>query len=727
MMMKKDTMLEKGYTAWLSAMLDIAKHYRLDYSEEHVKATVAWEMGAPADVILDEMAKKLGLGRVTRDFHPNDLDPMSVPFILTLDNGRLGVVTHLDASGQCAVQFTEDQGLETTLTSEQLAERAKSITLLRPLHSIPDARVDNYIRPYKKNWFWDLALKDWRRYSDIMLASMIANVLALAGMLFSMQVYDRVVPSQSVPTLWVLFGGVMLAITFEFVMRMVRVHISDVVGKRADLRISDRVFGRALRIKNSARSKSTGSFISQIRELESVRELITSTTLSALSDLPFFLLFTVILWMIGGPLVFVVLLALPLLLIPGILIQKPLAKLANEGMRESAVRNASLVEAVESLEDIKLMRAEQRFQNQWNHCNEVSAEISMRQRFLTSLLMTWTQEVQSIVYAVVLLVGCYLVMQGDMTTGALVGTTILASRTIAPLAQISGVLSRWQQAKVARKGLDELMQRPIDQENGQKMVHKAQIAGEYALSDAVFYYDEEAKAVNLAISRLNIKPGEKIAILGKNGAGKSTLLQVLAGMQQVQQGQVVLDNVNIKQIDPADLRRDVALHNQHARLFFGSVHENITMGRPQATDEEIHEALVISGALAFVQQKEDGLNFLIHEGGVGLSGGQRQALLLARNIITQPQVLLLDEPTAWLDEISEWNLISQLSTWGKDKTLIIATHRLALLQLVDRIIVMDNGRISLDGNKEDILNKHFRPKGQTAAATAKPAASKEAS
>jgi len=727
MMMKKDTMLEKGYTAWLSAMLDIAKHYRLDYSEEHVKATVAWEMGAPADVILDEMAKKLGLGRVTRDFHPNDLDPMSVPFILTLDNGRLGVVTHLDASGQCAVQFTEDQGLETTLTSEQLAERAKSITLLRPLHSIPDARVDNYIRPYKKNWFWDLALKDWRRYSDIMLASMIANVLALAGMLFSMQVYDRVVPSQSVPTLWVLFGGVMLAITFEFVMRMVRVHISDVVGKRADLRISDRVFGRALRIKNSARSKSTGSFISQIRELESVRELITSTTLSALSDLPFFLLFTVILWMIGGPLVFVVLLALPLLLIPGILIQKPLAKLANEGMRESAVRNASLVEAVESLEDIKLMRAEQRFQNQWNHCNEVSAEISMRQRFLTSLLMTWTQEVQSIVYAVVLLVGCYLVMQGDMTTGALVGTTILASRTIAPLAQISGVLSRWQQAKVARKGLDELMQRPIDQENGQKMVHKAQIAGEYALSDAVFYYDEEAKAVNLAISRLNIKPGEKIAILGKNGAGKSTLLQVLAGMQQVQQGQVVLDNVNIKQIDPADLRRDVALHNQHARLFFGSVHENITMGRPQATDEEIHEALVISGALAFVQQKEDGLNFLIHEGGVGLSGGQRQALLLARNIIMQPQVLLLDEPTAWLDEISEWNLISQLSTWGKDKTLIIATHRLALLQLVDRIIVMDNGRISLDGNKEDILNKHFRPKGQTAAATAKPAASKEAS
>jgi ATP-binding cassette subfamily C protein LapB len=698
---------QKGYAAWLSAMLDVARHYRLDYSEEHVKATLAWEMGAPQESVLDEMAQKLGLARVTRDFHPADLDPMSVPFIVALDNGRLGVVTHMDASGQCAVQFTEDQGLETPLTAEQLLARVQSITLLRPLQTIPDARVDNYIKPYKRNWFWELALKDWRRYSDIMVAAMIANVLALAGMLFSMQVYDRVVPSQSIPTLWVLFGGVMIAIVFEFVMRMVRVHISDVVGKRADLRISDRVFGRALRIKNSARSKSTGSFISQIRELESVRELITSTTISVISDLPFFLLFTVILWMIGGPLVFVVLLAIPLLLV-----QRPLGKLSSEGMRESAVRNASLVEAVESLEDIKLMRAEQRFQNQWNHCNEVSADISMRQRFLTSLLMTWTQEVQSIVYAIVLLVGCYLVMNGDMTTGALVGTTILASRTIAPLAQISGVLSRWQQAKVARKGLDELMQRPIDREDGQKMVHKAQIAGEYQLNDAVFYYDEEEKVANLAIARLKIAPGEKIAVLGKNGAGKSTLLQVLAGMQQVQQGQVVLDNVNIKQIDPADLRRDVALHNQHARLFFGSVRDNITMGRPQATDEEIHQALIISGALPFVQQKENGLNFLIHEGGVGLSGGQRQALLLPRHIIMQPQVLLLDEPTAWLDEISEANLIHHLSAWGKNKTLVIATHRLALLQLVDRIVVMDNGRITLDGSKDEILNKHFRPKGQ---------------
>ncbi len=528
-------------------------------------------------------------------------------------------------------------------------------------------------------------------------------------MIFSMQVYDRVVPAQSYPTLWVLFAGVMMAILFEFCMRMVRTHLSDVIGKRADLRISDRVFGHALRLKNNVRSKSTGSFISQIRELESVRELITSTTIGAVADLPFFLLFVFILWMIGGWLVLVVLLALPLLVIPGLLVQRPLARLANEGMRESAVRNATLVEAVQSIEDIKLLRAEQRFQNQWNHTNDVASSISMKQRFLTGLLLTWTQEVQSIVYVVVLLVGCFMVMNGDMTTGALVGTTILASRTIAPLSQISGVLSRWQQAKVARNGLDELMKRPVDQPEHGKLVHKAVLHGNYQFSNAIFYYDEEEKIADVAIGKLNIQAGEKIAILGRNGAGKSTLLQMLAGMRIAQQGQVLLDNISIGQLDPADLRRDMGLLSQTGRLFFGSLRENLTMGMPEASDEDIERALTLSGALPFVQKQKNGLNYMIQEGGFGLSGGQRQTLLLARLLISQPNIVLLDEPSASLDEMAEAHLIEQLKQWIGHRTLIIATHRTAMLQLVDRIIVMDQGRIVMDGAKEAILREQSEP------------------
>lgn len=694
--------------SWLTAMVSVAKHFRLDFSQENVRVTMSWESHMPKDVLLEDMARQLGMALVFIDARSLKLDPWRMPLIAEFDNDQVGVLSKIDKEGNVSVAFSSDAGLEITLPAHEILERITSLAILRPLQSFPDARVDNYIKPYKKDWFWSIALRDWKRYGDVMLAAMVANVLALAGMLFSMQVYDRVVPAQSEPTLWVLFGGVMLAILFEFSMRMVRVHISDMIGKRADLRISDRVFGHALRIKNNVRSKSTGSFISQIRELESVRDLITSTTLSALSDLPFFLLFTFILWLIGGPLVFVVLLALPLLLIPGLLVQRPLAQLSNEGMRESAVRNATLVEAVESIEDIKLMRAEQRFQNQWNNSNDVAATISMRQRFITSLLMSWTQEVQSIVYAVVLLIGCYMVMAGDMTTGALVGTTILASRTIAPLAQISGVLSRWQQAKVARKGLDELMQRPTDMPENGKQVHKAVIHGNYALKNAVFYYDEEEKIADLTIAQLNIKAGERIAVLGRNGSGKSTLLQLLSGMQMVQQGQVLLDNININQLDPADIRRDMGLLNQNARLFFGSIRENITMGKPQASDEDIERALILSGAMDFVQQQKNGLNYMVMEGGNGLSGGQRQSLLLARNLILLPNILLLDEPTAWLDEMSEHQLIEHLHHWLGNRTLVVATHRLALLKIVDRIIVLDNGRIVLDGPKATIMQQHYR-------------------
>lgn len=703
------------YEPWLQAMLNVAKHYRLDFSQEHVRVTISHESDSPRQLVLEDMARQLGLGLRLVKADASLLDPWRLPLIAEFTGGQIAVLNRMDKEGNVSLQFSGDDGLETVLSRDELATRLTTLMVLRPLESTPDARVDDYIKPYQKNWFWQLALKDWRRYSDIMLVAMVANVLALSGMVFSMQVYDRVVPSQSEATLWVLFGGVMLAITFEFIMRMLRVHISDVIGKRADLRISERVFAHAMRIKTGARSKSTGSFIAQIRELESVRELITSTTIAAVSDLPFFLLFVAILWLIGGPLVLVVLLAVPLLLIPGLLVQRPLGRLSSEGMRESAIRNATLVEAVQGLEDIKLMRAEQRFQNQWNNTNDVAAGVGMKQRWLTGLLLTWTQEVQSIVYAVVLLVGCYLVIRGDMTTGALVGTSILASRTIAPLSQISGILSRWQSAKVAKKGLDDLMRRPIDEPQRGKKVHKAHLRGSYQLENIDFYYDEEEKLSVLNVPRLNIRAGERIALLGRNGSGKSTLLQLLAGLHEPQQGSILLDGIALNHLDPADVRRDMQLLSQQARLFFGSVRDNIVMGNPLATDEEIHQALEVSGALEFVRKQKMGLSYVISEGGGGLSGGQHQALLMARALLTSPNILLLDEPTARLDEVSEKQYIGHLKGWlGPQRTLVVATHRLPILELVDRIIVLENGRIVMDGPREAILAEHAAPRPQAA-------------
>jgi ATP-binding cassette subfamily C protein LapB len=698
-------MTKINYQPWLQAVLTVAKHYRIEPSEERVRLQLDWNQNQNLDEILLLMTRQVGLNLRKVKFSNDVVNPWRLPVIVELNDGQVGVIDKADTEGNVSIQLSGDQGLSQKFAVGALKHIVKSIYVLRPEKSVPDARIDEYIKPYEQSWFWSIVLQDWKRYIDIMFASLMANILALATIIFSMQVYDRVVPSQSIPTLWVLAGGVLIAAVFEFILRVSRVYLSDIIGKRADLRISDRVFGHALRIKNSERSKSTGTFISQIRELEGVRDLVTSTTMGAIADLPFFFLFLIIFAIIGGNLFWVMLVVVPLMILPGILVQKKLAELAQEGMRESSIRNAILVEAVQGIEDIKLLRAESRFQNQWNHMNEVSADISMQQRKIVGVLTAWTQKIQGLTYAAVILVGCFAVMEGEMTTGALVACSILSSRMLAPISQITGILGRLQQAKVAKKSLDELMQKAVDQPDQAHLVHKEVLNGDYELKNVMFQYTEDDPRPSLAIRHLKIKAGEKIAILGRNGAGKSTLLQILSAMQFPSNGTVHLDGLDISLIDPADVRRDMGLLNQNAQLFYGTIRENLTLGAPLARDEDILKVLKVTGALVFVQEKKEGLDHLVLEGGVGFSGGQRQALLLARLLIRQPNILLLDEPTAAIDDVAEKQLIDHLKGWLSNRTLVVATHRRAVLELVDRIIVMNDGKVVMDGPREQVLNQ----------------------
>ncbi|MFV5364285.1 type I secretion system permease/ATPase [Acinetobacter oleivorans] len=703
-----------NYQPWLQAILVVAKHYLIDPSEEKLRLQIDWSKEQTIEDVLTLATRQIGMNYRKAQLNLEEISPWHLPVIIEMKDGQVGVIDKIDANQNLSVQLSGDQGLAQIFSFDILKSHVINIYILRPEKSVPDARIDEYVKPYEASWFWEIILRDWKRYIDIMFASLVANILALATIVFSMNVYDRVIPAQSVPTLWVLAGGVLIAAIFEFCLRVARVFLSDILGKRADLSISDLVFGHALRIKNKERSKSTGTFISQIRELEGVRDLVTSTTISAIADLPFFLLFLIIFWLIGGNLFWVMIVVVPLMIIPGILIQKPLAKLASEGMRESAIRNAMLVESVQGIEDIKLLRAESRFQNQWNHMNEVSADISMRQRKLVGVMMAWTQKIQGLAFAIVVLVGCFAVMKGEMTTGALVACSILSSRMLGPIAQISGVLGRLQQAKVAKTGLDELMKKPVDQPPYAHLIHRPVLSGNYELNQVEFRYNETEGKPILLIPKLNIKAGERIAILGRNGAGKSSLLQLLAGMQEPIKGQIKLDDIALGLIDPLDIRRDIGLLNQNAHLFFGSIRENLKLGAPLATDSDVLKALDLSGALEFLQEKKEGLDYQILEGGAGLSGGQKQALLVARLLIRKPNVLLLDEPTAAFDDVSEKQFIEQLQSRLGNKTLIVATHRRAILELVDRIIVVNNGKIVMDGPKEQVL-KISQPKQQIGA------------
>jgi ATP-binding cassette subfamily C protein LapB len=688
---------------WLELLARVARHYRLPVSEQRARLAAQWDLGGDEDARILALARATGL--TVRFSTPQEvkLSGWRLPMIVRLADGEIALIDGIDGDDQARLVLPGDRGGQTRLSLAELRAAATGFVVPRPSRSSPDARVDTYIRPFEDHWLRQILMRDAPAYGHVMVASVVTNLLGLAGVLFSMQVYDRVVPAASIPTLTILFVGVLVSIAFDFALRRLRTNIVDVLGKRADLRISDRVFGHALRVRNQSRPASTGTFIAQLRDLDQVRDMLTSTTITTVADLPFFLMFLGLLWYIGGLLALVPVVALVLLLLPGLLAQRRLRMLATESMRESSLRNAMLVEAVQGIEDIKALQAEDRFHQQWNHYNAVAGEAQLRLRGLTNGLSVWTQSVQNGVYAAIIFVGAPLVISGSITTGVLVATSILGSRMMAPMAQVTQLLGRWQHAKVAMGSLNQIMALPVDSADADHRIPLPAVTGAFTLRSAVFTYADPNAPPALTVAGLEIAAGERIALLGRNGAGKSTLLQGLSGMLQPVSGEVLLDGLALHQIDPADVRRDVGLLTQSSRLFHGTLRENLTLGAPSASDTEIMAVLAMVGADAMLRRMRDGLGHVVQEGGRGLSGGQVQALLLARLLLRQPMVALLDEPTAAMDEATERHFIQRLGEWGRDRTLVVATHRMRMLDIVDRIIIIDQGGVILDGPRDQIL------------------------
>lgn len=687
---------------WIDVLRQLALNYRMTHSLEGVRLAAAADGSKSEEQRIRHIARNLGLRLRFVVPEQAKFNHWHLPVAVALSNGNAALITAISCDGIANVVLGGEEGLSQAMPLNRLMEQVERIVLARPARAVTDIRVDDYIKPFREDWLRRIILNDWRSYGAVLVASLIANSLGLAGIIFSMQVYDRVVPAQSFNTLYVLFSGVMLCIVFDFLMRRMRMSIIDIVGKRADLQMSDVVFGHALRVRNDVRPSSTGSYIAQLRDLEQVREMLTSTVVAAFADIPFFLLFLGIFWMIAGELVFIPIVALVLLLLPGLLLQRRLRACASEAMRESSLRNAMLVETVQGLEDIKMMQAEQRFQQQWNHYTAVTGAAQIRQRGLTNSLGVWTQNVQTGVYAVTVFAGAPMVISGDITTGALVGASILGSRMLAPMSQLSQMLGRLQQARIAKNGLDQIMQMPVDQPEQEQRIEVSRIHGRYCCREARFSYGQGMPPA-LQIRELRIEPGERIAVLGKNGAGKSTLLQAMSGLLPPVEGEILLDGLALGHIDPADVRRDVGLLTQNSRLFHGTLRDNVTMGLPSASCSQVQEALEMVGADSFITKLPSGLEHAIQEGGIGLSGGQRQSILLARLILRDPSVVLLDEPTAAMDDMTERHFIERFAAWSLGRTVVIATHRMRALDLVTRIIAVEGGRIALDDSRDAAL------------------------
>jgi ATP-binding cassette subfamily C protein LapB len=580
-----------------------------------------------------------------------------------------------------------------------------------------DVRANEFIAPHRPNWLLAEYMRHWPSLVHQSVGAFAINCLALAGSLFSMQMFDRIIPAQSLSTLWTLALGMMMALAFSLVIKLARTHSADHSGKQTDLTISARVFAQALSIRLDARPRSTGSFMAQLREIDAIRELITSTTTVAVIDIPFAAFFLFILYLIGGaPVAAVALCAIPLIAVPGLIAQWPMARLARNASRASALRNAVLVESIEGIEDIKALRAQGRFHELWNDCNTECAQNSLRSRFLASGLLAWTQEAQQLVWLGIMIVGAYQVMDSSMTVGALTACSILGTRAISPFAQLGVVFSRWQQAKVAKEALEDLMKRPTDAGSNSVRAARERVAGAIGAEGVEFRYSPDAPPA-LTIDSLKIRAGEKVALVGRVGAGKSSMLRVLAGLLPPGKGVLTLDDTDYGAIRVDDLRRHMGYMSQESRLFYGTLRENLAMGHEQATDEDMLKALHLAGAEQLAAAGTRSLDIPVFEGGQGLSSGQRQFVLLARTLIGKPQILMLDEPTSSMDDAAEALAVTRLKEWLGGRTLVLVTHRMAALALVDRICIVDGGRIVMDGPRDEIL---ARLSAKPAASAARP-------
>lgn len=602
-----------------------------------------------------------------------------------------------------AVEALEDaQAVQENWSWADFLERYAGTALLVEPDKLHDAQNAGDAGRQQSHWFWGVFGLLRRYYGDCVVAAVLINLLALAGSMFSMNVYDRVIPNAALPTLWVLAIGVTVASLLEFGLRTLRAHVVDEAGKRADLLLSAAIFRKTLDLQPRDRPASSGQYAGQVREFDSVREFVSSTTLVGLTDLPFAIVFLVVIGFLAGSLVWVPIVAGLLVLLVGLLSQWPISKSVERYQYENSQKLAFMVEAVERVETIQAIGAQAAIQGRWERLCAVTARSAMSSRMASSAAVNLTQFIQQFAATALVLWGVHLILEGHLTTGGLIGCSILAGRALSPLAQVAGLMTRWQQTKIAYGALDRVMQLPSRYDATRTYVQLQQASGALQLKEAEFSYPRSEQKT-LKIQSLTFQPGETVAIMGPVGSGKSTLLKLLAGLHPPGKGQLLLDGVDVTQISPADFRAQVAWVSQDPVLFRGSLRENLLIAAPQIPEERLLQVLRLTGVQQLANQHPQGLDMPLGENGQALSGGQRQMVALARALLSPARLVLLDEPTSAFDEASEQQLLRALRAELDGRTMIVVTHRPAPLGLVKRLVILESGQVVADGPRDAVL------------------------
>lgn len=680
-------------------LLLLCKHLGQTVSDTELIDGIALEQGKLPLHLVPRALRRVNINAQVEHKSLNKIDKYLLPTLLLLENGNTLVLADYNEN-HADVLLPEANGGGSSMTMEELESLYSGVVIFAKCQYRQDGRVGNYANSRPTHWFFGPLKKLWRSYLEVAAAAMTANILATVSALFAMQVYDRVVPNAAFDTLWILACGVALAIVCDGVLRILRGHVLNVLGKRLDLQLSTLLFSRVLGTRLSDKPASMGAFSTQVREFESVREFFTSSSAALISDLPFVLIFLFLITLIGGQIVLVPLIACILMVLPGLFAQRFLGHLSRQNLREGAMKNSVLLEAFEHLETVKATRAEGRCLHKWETLTGKLASTSMKTHALASTLTYSAGVIQQLCYAGVVVFGVYRINDGAMTVGALVACSILSSRAIAPLSQVAGILGRWQHTRVALEGLDQLMNAKQERAEGKRFVHKTRLTGNYVLANIRVSHGDNAPVLD--IDKLTINAGDRVALLGGNGAGKSTLLRLLSGLLDATSGRLLLDGISMGQIDPGDRQRSIGYLPQDTALFYGTLRDNLNLDNSALSDEELLEALDGVGLGPFVRAHSLGLDMPI-QGNNSLSGGQRQAVGMTRVLLQDPSILLLDEPTAAFDQQSEKQIIHYLQQWLGKRTLIITTHKRSVLALVNRAVVLNQGRIAMEGPLDQII------------------------
>ena len=685
----------------LGCLVYLTAHHGKAKSADALVAGLAYDGSAMRTPLFLEAAQRVGFKTQPVAKRPLDQIPKQVLPCIVFDRDNRAFILLEKSESVVKTWSPQTRKIHEGTPAEFAKAYSGEAIFVKPQPFFVDREL---LDPHNANlhWFWSAIRENKESYVRVLIASVLINIFALVGSIYIMNVYDRVIPNSAMETGWALGLGALFVYIIDFIIRTLRGYFVDYAGRRIDVQVTRRVFDQVLDMKLANRPSSSGAFANMLRDFDSIREFLTSATLTGVVDLPFALLFVLVIFMLGGTLGLVIFALMAAACLASLALQIPLKKFVRQAMRSAETKHGLLVEAIYGLETIKTTGAAGRMRTRYAEHVAENAVAGQNSRFYSALSTNVATFIQQAASVVAILFGMYMVAGGSLSMGALIACVVLSGRALTPVAQIAALMSRYHQAIGSLKTLNSVMAKPVERPPGKEFVHRPLLKGQIAFENVSFAYPNTDRNILEGVS-FNIRAGEKVGIVGRIGSGKSTIARLIVNLYEPDAGAILIDQTDQRQIDPADLRRNIAYIGQDVTLFQGTIRENIAAGRPQASEDDIIAAAKAAGAFGFISAHPLGFDANVGERGDGLSGGQKQCIALARAMLLKPGIMVCDEPTNAMDSSGEENFLRMLREEGRDSTVIVITHRSVLLPLVDRLILIDRGHVLLDGPREQVL------------------------